>query len=102
MTDTRPSDDTELDASFFDPAVQDDPFDVYAEMHEKCPVHHLPENGMYMVTKYDDVREMLTDPERFSSRPSGGAGGGATPAAAASPRTPPRSTTSASSCRPRR
>ena len=83
MTDTRPSDDTALDASFFDPAVQDDPFDVYAEMHEKCPVHHLPENGMYMVTKYDDVREMLTDPERFSSRPSGGAGGGATPAAAA-------------------
>ena len=31
-----------LEASFLDPVVQDDPFDVYAEMHEKCPVYRLP------------------------------------------------------------
>ena len=61
--------------SLFDPAIQDDPFDTYAEMHEKCPVHHLPENGLYMVTRYDDVREVLTDYSTFSSRPSGGAAG---------------------------
>lgn len=57
-----------------DPAVQDDPFSTYAEMHEKCPVHRLPETGLVMVTKYDDVRAMLTDPSVFSSQPSGGAG----------------------------
>lgn len=82
MTDTRPDDEV-LEASFFDPVVQDDPFDVYREMHQKCPVHQLPENGMFMVTRYEDVREMLTDPERFSSRPSGGAAGAASEAAQA-------------------
>ena len=56
VTDTADTESGELSASFMDPAVQDDPFDVYAEMHEKCPVHRLPENGLYMVTKYDDVR----------------------------------------------
>lgn len=79
MTDTS----NELDASFFDPAVQDDPFAVYAEMHERCPVHRLPESGLVMITKYDDVREVLTDPETFSSQPSRGAAGKITEAAKA-------------------
>jgi len=74
MTDTADTD-SGLDASFMDPAVQDDPFEVYEDMHASCPVHRLPENGLYMVTKYEDVREVLTDPATFSSRPSGGAGG---------------------------
>lgn len=74
---------TELEASFFDPAVQDDPFDTYALMHEQCPVHRLPENDLVMVTKYDDVRSMLTDVETFSSQPSRGAVGRITDAAKA-------------------
>jgi cytochrome P450 len=65
----------ESDASFLDPAVQDDPFETYAELHEKCPVYKVPENGLYMVTKYEDVREVLTTPTVFSSRPGTGAGG---------------------------
>ena len=56
--------------SFFDPVVQDDPFDAYALMHEQCPVHQLPENDLYMVTRYADVRTVLTDPATFSSSPS--------------------------------
>jgi len=63
-----------ITASFMDPAVQDDPFDLYAEMHAKCPVHRLPETGLIMVTKYDDVRAVMTDSSVFSSQPSGGAG----------------------------
>ena len=50
----------ELDESFLDPVVQDDPFEAYATLHEKCPVYKVPENGLYMVTKYEDVREVLT------------------------------------------
>ena len=74
MTDTaQPS--HELGASFLDPAIQDDPFATYAEMHQSCPVYRLPENGLVMVTKYDDVRSMLTDVETFSSQPSRGAAG---------------------------
>ena len=57
--------------SFFDPATQSDPFDAYALMHEHCPVHQLPENGLFMVTKYDDVKATLTDAEQFSSNPAG-------------------------------
>lgn len=57
--------------SFFDPAVQDDPFDAYDTMRERCPVHRLPENGLYMVTRYDDVKSVLTDRENFSSNPVG-------------------------------
>mgnify|MGYP000132216900 CR=1 FL=1 len=63
-----------LDASFMDPVVQDDPFATYAEMHERCPVYRLPETGLIMVTKYDDVRTVMTDSSVFSSQPSGGAG----------------------------
>lgn len=59
-----------IDASFMDPRVQDDPFDLYAEMHEVCPVHVLPENGMFMVTRHEDVRAMLTDTASFSSSPT--------------------------------
>ena len=72
MTDTAPSE--PIDASFMDPAIQDDPFETYAEMHERCPVYRMPETGLVMVTKYDDVRAVLTDPAVFSSQPSGGAG----------------------------
>jgi len=57
--------------SFFDPAVQDDPFEAYELMHAQCPVHQLPENGLFMVTKYDDVKATLTDAETFSSNPVG-------------------------------
>lgn len=53
--------------SFFDPAVLDDPFDAYALMHERCPVHMLPENGLYMIAGYEDVRRTLTDAATFSS-----------------------------------
>jgi cytochrome P450 len=57
--------------SFFDPAILDDPFDTYAELRAKCPVHHMPENGQYMVTRHEDVRTVLSDHATFSSQSSG-------------------------------
>ena len=56
--------------SFFDPAVQDDPFETYALMHERCPVHRLPENDLYMVSRHADVHTVLADPATFSNVPS--------------------------------
>ena len=47
----------QLDSSFLDPAVQDDPFESYATLREQCPVYRVPETGLYMVTRYEDVRE---------------------------------------------
>ena len=40
----------QLDNSFLDPAVQDDPFESYATLREQCPVYRVPETGLYMVT----------------------------------------------------
>ncbi len=57
--------------SFLDPAIQDDPFDTYALMHERCPVHLLPENDLYMVTRYDDAKSVLADAQTFSNDPTG-------------------------------
>ena len=64
-----------LPNSFLDPAIQDDPFESYEVLREECPVYRVPETGLFMITRYEDVRETLTSPENFSSRPGAGAGG---------------------------
>jgi len=56
-----------VDHSILDPAIQDDPYDFYSEVHERCPVMPVPEVGGVLVTKYDDVRFVLTRPDLFSS-----------------------------------
>jgi cytochrome P450 len=54
------------------PEIQDDPWDFYQELHERCPVFPMPEIGAVMVTRYEDVRFVLTHPELFSSSGRGG------------------------------
>ncbi len=66
IDETSHDDDTSFD-SLLDPEVQDDPYPLYAELHERCPVHRMPEDGTYVLTRYDDVRAAATDPTRFSS-----------------------------------
>ena len=53
--------------SLLDPRVQSDPKDFYAQLHETCPVYRMPETGMYMITRFDDLRAVLRDPETFSN-----------------------------------
>jgi cytochrome P450 len=60
--------------TILDPAVQDSPWDFYGELHERCPVFPMPEIGAVMVTRYDDVRFVLTNPELFSSSGKSGKG----------------------------
>ena len=36
-------------------------------LHEQCPVYQMPETGAFVVTRYDDLRQVLKDPEAFSS-----------------------------------
>ncbi len=61
-----------VDHSILDPAIQDSPWNFYAELHEKCPVFPIPEIGAVMVTRYEDVRFVLTRPDLFSSNGRGG------------------------------
>lgn len=53
--------------SLMDPATQSDPFAFYSLLHEQCPVYRMPETGFYMVTRYDDLRQVLKDTATFSS-----------------------------------
>jgi cytochrome P450 len=57
--------------SLFDADVVEDPFAFYAAQHAaKCPVHHDAGMNQYIVTAYDEAREVLSDPKRFSSKPA--------------------------------
>jgi cytochrome P450 len=53
----------------FDPlAPPDDPYPLYRRLRDEAPVHHSPERGVWSVTRFDDVMEVLRRPETFSSR----------------------------------
>jgi len=53
--------------SLLDPAVQADPFEFYAKLHKECPVYRMPETGMYVVTRFEDLAHVLRTPKDFSS-----------------------------------
>ncbi|MEM9744090.1 MAG: cytochrome P450 [Pseudomonadota bacterium] len=70
--------DTPMDVEalhLFDTQVQACPYPAYKRLRDESPVHKCPASGMYLVTRYDDVRRVLTDPETFSSRTQGLRGG---------------------------
>ena len=51
----------------WDDAVLLDPYPVYTEFRELAPVVYLPKNDVYVLTRYDVIRDALGDPETFSS-----------------------------------
>ncbi len=54
----------------FAPATLADPFPAYAALRASCPMHRFDDyaHPLYTVTRYDDVVELLTDVETWSSR----------------------------------
>ncbi len=62
------SQETDLSAySLFSPELQSNPFDFYKLLHEKCPVYKMPENGFYMLSRYDDVYDAAQNWSVYSS-----------------------------------
>ena len=55
----------ELD--FFSSDVQECPFHVYRQLQDEAPVWQMPGTNVFVVTRYNDVREIIRDPGRFSS-----------------------------------
>lgn len=53
----------------FGPEVLADPFPAYAELRSGCPMHRFDgyDHPLYTATRYDDVVELLTDIDRWSS-----------------------------------
>ncbi|KAD3633008.1 cytochrome P450 [Arthrobacter yangruifuii] len=57
----------ESDVDLWDDAILADPYPVYTELRELAPVVYLPRNDVYVLTRYDTIRDALGDPETFSS-----------------------------------
>jgi cytochrome P450 len=53
--------------SLNDPAVQDNPFPYYQRLRAERPVLRMPGTGFYVLTRYEDLRAVLRDPETFSN-----------------------------------
>ena len=70
-TTTRNQDD--LDAkplesfSLLDRDTQACPYPFFRRLRNECPVYRLPDVGLYLVTKYDDVREVTKNYPDFTS-----------------------------------
>ena len=57
------------DFGLFDPAVQQCPHAYYAKMQQEAPVFEaaMPGSELYLITRYDDVVEVVRDTDTFSS-----------------------------------
>ncbi|KEO85943.1 cytochrome p450 107b1 [Erythrobacter sp. JL475] len=61
---------TKSDINLFDPDLQQCPYDAYKRLRDEAPVYNIRGTPMYVVSRYDDVREVLMDPARFPSSAS--------------------------------
>ena len=51
----------------FKPFDLADPFPFYARARAETPIFYSPEIDYWVVTRYEDIREIFRDPETFSS-----------------------------------
>ncbi|SVA15556.1 uncharacterized protein METZ01_LOCUS68410, partial [marine metagenome] len=52
--------------NLLDPKVIEDPYEAYSVYREKAPVFLSPDTGFYVVTKYEDLKRVLSDYDFFS------------------------------------
>ncbi len=56
------------DVDLFDPATQHDPYAAYRVLRDEAPVWRMPRTGWFVVTRYDDIAEVVRRPEVYSMR----------------------------------
>lgn len=61
------------DINFFDAPTNDCPYAAYEKMRDESPVWKDPVTGMYILTRYEDIRTVLLDTTRFSNAVGSGA-----------------------------
>ncbi|CAB4880854.1 unannotated protein [freshwater metagenome] len=65
---TPPVQNWATDYDIFDPAYVTDPYGIWAELREVCPIAHTDRwGGSWLPTRYADVTEIARDIERFPS-----------------------------------
>jgi cytochrome P450 len=70
MSTRPPVTDWATDFDYLDARWIEDPYPIWAEMRERCPVAHSArfEDGVYFPSRYQDIRAIAYDTEHFSSR----------------------------------
>jgi cytochrome P450 len=61
----------EAEINFFDRGNNNCPYPAYERLQSEAPIWKDPVTGMYLVTRYEDVRNILADTRRFSNQVSG-------------------------------
>lgn len=59
------------DIDLLDPAVQECPYHAYKVLQDQAPVYRDPRTGYYVVTKYDDLKEVLRNYDLYTRDISG-------------------------------
>ncbi|MFN3233566.1 MAG: cytochrome P450 [Alphaproteobacteria bacterium] len=68
----------QITGSLMDPAIQQCPFDHYAELRENAPVYQMPDTGFFIVTSYDLLMQVMKNFKVFSNLAPGGQRAGVT------------------------
>ncbi len=64
------------DINLLDAGLQNCPYHAYRLLRDEAPVWRDPITGFYVITRFDDLRDVLLDPARFANGIQGGQGGG--------------------------
>jgi cytochrome P450 len=69
MTRRAPVADWASDFDHLDPAFVENPYPIWDELRQKCPIAHTERfSGVYLPVRHEDIRAAAYDPEHFSSR----------------------------------
>jgi len=69
MSNRPPATDWATDFDHLDPRWVADPFPIWDELRQRCPIAHTERfMGVYFPSRYEDVRAIAYDTEHFSSR----------------------------------
>lgn len=62
------------DIDFFDPATNDCPYHAYQRLRDEAPMWQDPHTGMFVATRYDDIKQILANPAVFTNAVGSAAG----------------------------
>ena len=76
MSDVKPYEPVRPDAlediDFLDGALQNCPYHAYEKLREEAPIWQDPITGFFVISRFDDIRDVLLDPKRFVNSMEGG------------------------------
>ncbi len=61
--------------NFLDSGLQNCPYHAYQRLRDEAPVWVDPITGFYVITRFEDLRDVLLDPAHYLNSMSGGQGG---------------------------